>query len=978
MLVKKLILALFLSVGICAVGAQTDVYASEPTVQEDGATGNDGEIRKEYVDLSDSVIQEGGFPKASGTSRKSRSAVDSGKEKEVQKALIAAWDSFAGNCDLSAYGLTIDEVKRIYQETINTHPRYFYLPQKYSCSYNLTTGIVSTVNMNYDTTFDKNKVMQQLEAYDRAIADVMRGADSSWSDMEKALYVNDYLARNCQYVSGASNAHSSYGALVDKKAVCQGYALAFLELTRQLGVTCEMVTSVSVNHAWNMIKVGDNYYHVDVTWNDPLKDMLGRAKHIFFMKSTQFFETYKTSEDANTHFKENDWVFTGSVLKTAASDTSYDSYLWDNINAGFDYVDGFWYGFNGSNAICQYTCNGQQFSKVEDVITVSERWDSLSGGYWSGQYVGTGAYGGEYYYSGRTAIYKLDLSIKESETVFQLTEAQKKTGRIYGINITPSGDLQYVLSESPNESGTIHTVERLTGDTKPNLYTIHFDGNGASSGSMEEMKFLKSGEEYTLKDNQFVNGENQFRGWNTKQDGSGTSYADGAKINYQASENGEMLTLYAQWGECPHTKTEIRNKKDADCKSEGYTGDTYCLNCEKEIAKGRSIEKGSHTVVIDERVEATCTKEGKTEGSHCSVCGEVFTKQQVIPATGHEWDMEYTVDEPATEEKDGQKSIHCGKCDEIKDVQVIPQVEAGHVHEPVEIEEREATCTRDGRTAGVSCERCGLVLEGQERIPAKGHTEVTDEAVKATCTKPGLTEGSHCSACGLTLSGRVELPPTGHSFGAWVTKKNPQIGVPGRQERVCSSCGETQEQEIAALKDTVVKVSSISITTPLSGKIAAGKKVTLKAVVSPSNATNKGVTWRSSNTKVAKVDQNGKVTVLKKSGGKKAVITAVAKDGSGAKGSVTIKSMKGVVKSISISGKKKVKAGKSIKLKAKVKATKGANKAVIWSSSNPKVATVSKSGKVSAKPKMKGKKVKITALAADGSGKKKSITIKIQ
>ena len=112
MLVKKLILALFLSVGICAVGAQTDVYASEPTVQEDGATGNDGEIRKEYVDLSDSVIQEGGFPKASGTSRKSRSAVDSGKEKEVQKALIAAWDSFAGNCDLSAYGLTIDEVKR--------------------------------------------------------------------------------------------------------------------------------------------------------------------------------------------------------------------------------------------------------------------------------------------------------------------------------------------------------------------------------------------------------------------------------------------------------------------------------------------------------------------------------------------------------------------------------------------------------------------------------------------------------------------------------------------------------------------------------------------------------------------------------------------------------------------------------------------------------------------------------------------------
>lgn len=977
MLVKKLILALLLSVGICAAGAQTDVYASEPAVQEDGAAGNDAEVREEYVDLSDSVIQEGGFPEAVSTSGKGRSAVGSGKEKEVQEALLAAWDSFSASCDLSSYGLTIEEVERIYQETINTHPRYFYLPKEYGYTYNPTTNQVYTVKIEYDTTFDKNKVKQQLEDYDRTIADAVRGADSSWSDMEKALYVNDYLARNCQYVKEASNAHSSYGALVDKEAVCQGYALAFLELTRQLGVTCEMVTSTSVNHAWNMIKVGDNYYHVDVTWNDPTKDMLGRACHIYFMKSTNFFKNYK-SENGNTHFSAADWVITSSVSETAASNTSYDSYLWDNIDAGFDYVNDSWYGFNGTDSICQYTCDGQEFSKVSNVITVNEQWDAIDGGCWSGKYVGTGAYGGEYYYSGSTAIYKLDVSASTSNKVFELTEAQKKTGRIYGINITPSGQLQYALSETPNESGTVTTLKELNGETKPNLYTIHFDGNGASSGSMEDMKFLESGRECTLTANRFVNAQKQFRGWNTKPDGTGISYADGAKINYQASTNGETLTLYAQWGECPHTNTEIRDKKDADCKNTGYTGDKYCLDCKKVIEKGSTVEKQPHTTVIDKRVEATCTEAGKTEGSHCSVCNEVFTEQKVIPATGHDWDTEYTVDEPATEEKDGQKSIHCGKCDEIKDVQVIPKLEKGHIHEPVEKEAIEATCTRDGRTAGVLCDRCGLTLKGLEKIPAKGHMEVTDEAVEATCTEPGFTEGSHCFVCGTILSGRVEIPPTGHSFGAWVTKKNPQVGVPGSKERICAACGEIQEEKIAALKDTAVKVSSICITSPLSGKIAAGKKVTLKAVISPSNATNKGVTWSSSNPKVAKVDQNGKVTVLKKSGGKKAVITAAAKDGSGAKGSVTIKSMKGVVKSVSISGKKKVKAGKSIKLKAKVKATKGANKAVIWSSSNPKIAAVSKSGKVTAKPKMKGKKVKITASAADGSGKKKSVTIKIQ
>ena len=87
--------------------------------------------------------------------------------------------------------------------------------------------------------------------------------------------------------------------------------------------------------------------------------------------------------------------------------------------------------------------------------------------------------------------------------------------------------------------------------------------------------------------------------------------------------------------------------------------------------------------------------------------------------------------------------------------------------------------------------------------------------------------------------------------------------------------------------------------------------------------------------------------------------------------------MKGVVKKVTISGKKTVKAGKSIKLKAKVSATKKANTKLLWTSSNEKFATV-KNGKVKARKNAKGKKVKITAMATDGSGKKKSVTIKIR
>ena len=118
---------------------------------------------------------------------------------------------------------------------------------------------------------------------------------------------------------------------------------------------------------------------------------------------------------------------------------------------------------------------------------------------------------------------------------------------------------------------------------------------------------------------------------------------------------------------------------------------------------------------------------------------------------------------------------------------------------------------------------------------------------------------------------------------------------------------------------------------------------------------------------------------LESAGGRKVTITAIAKDGSGVKGTYKITSVKGTVKKITITGSKTtLKAGKSLKLKAKVTASKGAYKKVIWTSSNTKYAKVTASGKVRTYRAGKGKKVKITARAADGSGKKKTVTIKLK
>lgn len=161
-----------------------------------------------------------------------------------------------------------------------------------------------------------------------------------------------------------------------------------------------------------------------------------------------------------------------------------------------------------------------------------------------------------------------------------------------------------------------------------------------------------------------------------------------------------------------------------------------------------------------------------------------------------------------------------------------------------------------------------------------------------------------------------------------------------------------------------------------------GKNQKLNVKVLPENAENKSLTFKSSNTNVVTVDQNGNITANKNAGGKSAEITVYANDRNTVVAKCTVKVTKAkpvLVKKIKLSTKKnvkKVKAGKTITISAKVTPAKATNKKIKWTSSNKKYATV-KNGKLTAKKAGIGKKVKITAKAKDGSKVKASITIKI-
>lgn len=401
-----------------------------------------------------------------------------------------------------------------------------------------------------------------------------------------------------------------------------------------------------------------------------------------------------------------------------------------------------------------------------------------------------------------------------------------------------NADGTYTETSSASAGDVINYVNGVWGGEAPTELTVTFEANGSeeypAEGTMAPQS-VTAKKDTALNANTFTREGYNFLNWNTAADGTGDSYADGATVNLT-----ENTTLYAQW-EDNHSLTKVINKKDATCTEDGYTGDTVCAICGKEIIKGEAIEAKGHIEAIDAAVEPTCTEPGKTEGKHCSVCNEVLVAQEVIPATGHREETIPGKEATCTDTglTDGTRCSVCGTVikaqEEIPakghswnegEITTSPTCENAGVktytctvcnatkteaidatgHTPVEVAEQPATCTEAGHTAGTKCSVCDAILSGMEELPATGHTEVIDAAKAPTCTETGLTEGKHCSVCNTVLVAQEEIPAKGHTE-VIDPAVEPTCTEPGKTEgKHCSVCNEiiVAQTEIPAKGHTEV------------------------------------------------------------------------------------------------------------------------------------------------------------------------------
>ena len=162
--------------------------------------------------------------------------------------------------------VSVGQLKTVFEAVYNDHPELFWLDTGYSCKY-LRSGSCVEITLKYNSTADHIESARQ-EFEDMAQA-VLEGARTFVSDGEKERYVHDALMQIVEYDAAAPMNQSAYSALVGGRTVCAGYARAFQYLCQQLGIPCYYCTGFAgEDHAWNIIKQGDYYRNVDVTWDD--------------------------------------------------------------------------------------------------------------------------------------------------------------------------------------------------------------------------------------------------------------------------------------------------------------------------------------------------------------------------------------------------------------------------------------------------------------------------------------------------------------------------------------------------------------------------------------------------------------------------------------------------------------------------------------------------------------------------------------
>lgn len=593
------------------------------------------------------------------------------------------------------------------------------------------------------------------------------------SDYDKFKAVTNWIVSNVTYDShyngkpnipaGTEYPHDMTGAVLDKYAVCDGYAGLFYYMANAVGLKAlyEDGTSISEQkgHAWNLVKMDGVYYYVDPTNayfkedGEPGSEVLHGQKYFF----TLYAPDSTTIEDTYKNISQDDYLKEHSVCKgnhnlrenggKSAQCTTPATIHYECTNPGCLYE----YDVESSPAlghawdegkitqeqscdnpeITTYTCtrsNCRKKKQVETKPALGHTWDEG----------------------------KITKEATCSETGVKTYTCSRCGGTKTEEIPKTKHDYEEHVVKAPTctEKGVSYYVCKNCGLTTSRRQTpatghIHTEVRNQKDATYKE-------EGYT-----------------------GDTYCKdcGKKL--------ETGTVIPKLVEKEHDYGEWVLDQAPTCKKYGARH-RICKNCgDREVDV---LDKVDHTWELVSTTPATCTI-GEIQHYKCSVCGETKDVTLSNPLGEHSWDNGKVTKE-ATCTEDGEKTYTCTVCNTTK-TEVIPAT--GHQHTELR-DKKTATCGEDGYSGDLYCKDCGQLISKGAVVKATGHSWESGKVTEAaTCKKEG-TKTYTCKNCGETKT--ESIPKTEHQWDNGKVTKEATCKEEGSKTYTCSICGDTKTEAI--------------------------------------------------------------------------------------------------------------------------------------------------------------------------------------
>lgn len=253
------------------------------------------------------------------------------------------------------------EIFMVKEAVLCDHPEAFWITGKYDIGSNMHDGLYVMLYSaySYKDAFTKALALQ------RNVIALLREIPSNRSEYQRELLIHDILVRDTAYASEAVDmaeeytaASTVYGALVEHRAICSGYAQAFKLLCNRTGIACSTVKGESKGegHMWNLARISGSWYHVDVTWDDPVTINAEGIARYDYLNLTDAWICYdhKVAEDYSRL----------EQLLTQELDEDYRAFF----NFPLPVCSSVRYNFYEQNAVNIAALNDEYAEKVEEIM----------------------------------------------------------------------------------------------------------------------------------------------------------------------------------------------------------------------------------------------------------------------------------------------------------------------------------------------------------------------------------------------------------------------------------------------------------------------------------------------------------------------------------------------------------------------------------------------------------------------------------